>query len=128
MTALAKFGIELRKVGSAKTLYREVDRVLSNNGLTNGGVTVDVQIQAIGHSLQKMLEQDKFFSVCTIDACLKIAKIRISSERAEIYSASHCMHWSTMTPEYRSNLVAMILDDFRPVLNPEETIIINKNS
>jgi len=37
-----------------------------------------------------------------------------------IYNCVHCMHWNEMLPEYRQTVMAMVLDDFRSVLNPME--------
>jgi hypothetical protein len=30
------------------------------------------------------------------------------------------MQWGAMTPEYRKVIVAMVLDDFREILNPKK--------
>lgn len=117
------FGLELRRTGgvlATKNLYKQVDAVLKERGIPSKGVNMDIQADTIGHALHKMIQPGKHFSVCTIDSCRKLAKVHISSERMQIYNAAHCVSWSEMTEEYRTSLMAMVFDDFRTVLNPEE--------
>lgn len=116
------FGIEIRKKGSinAKSLYRDVDRVLENYNIPKGSVSQDVQVSTVAHALQKMIQVEAYFNICTVDRCISICQILIPAERYKIYHAIHCMHWNEMLPEYRQTIVAMLLDDFRTVLNPEE--------
>jgi hypothetical protein len=118
---IQKFGIELRKLNSVtpKELYRDVDTVLNKFSIPKGGVTIDVQTQTIAHTLNKMLRSEGHLSVCAISECAKISQIVIPVERMEIYNATHCMKWGSMEEDYRSSLIAMVLDDFRTVLNPE---------
>lgn len=115
---LRKFGIEIRKMGSLTNLYKDVDRVLSNSNIPPGGVSCDVQVSSIGHVLHKMMQPDAMFYVCDVRKCAEIAGIHISKERLDIHSSIHCMKWSEMTPEFRQQIMAMVLDDFRPILNP----------
>lgn len=126
------FGLELRKIKHYKTenLYEDVDRVLKSYNTPKGGVSHDVQTQSIAHSLQKMLSTQKHFDICTIKECAEMAQIVISVERLRVYKPLHCMDWSEMTDEFRQIIVAMVLDDFRPVLSPQEendiqSIVIN---
>jgi hypothetical protein len=116
---LRKFGLEIRKTGDVKNRYSDVDLVLHKAGIEKGGVSTTVQTQAIAHALQKMFSSDKHMDVCTIRECAKIAQIVISEERMEIYSSQHCTNWSEMLPDFRATLAAMILDDFRDILNPQ---------
>lgn len=116
---LQKLGFEIRKIGNVKSLYRDVDAVLSSAGITQGNVTSDIQRDTTAHALQKMISGQEYFSVCTVDKLAKISGIIIPKERQNIYNAAHCMDWSEMVPDYRQKLVAMVLDDFRSVLNPE---------
>lgn len=110
------FGIEIRKVGDTKNLYRDVDLVLSRYGMSEQEVSDIAKIQTVAHALQNMMKVERHFSVCTIDRCAEVCQVCISTERKRIYSAAHCLNWSDMLPDYRQMLVAMILDDFRTVL------------
>ena len=107
-------GLELRKIDNVTSLYKDVDIVLSQTPAT------EIARQTIAHSLNKMTKSSNHFSVCTIDNCAKIANICIPREHKDIYNAVHCVHWDEMTDEYRKILVAMILNDFRIILIPEE--------
>ena len=109
------FGMELRKIDNVQNLYIDVDIVLDN--------ICEIEKQTTAHALQGMMKVDSFFSICTIDACAKVCSIVIPEERRNIYHAAHCIHWSEMTPEYAQSLCAMVLDDFRGILNP----VINEN-
>lgn len=113
------FGLELRRTGSVGNLYQDVDKVLSNYSIPNGGVTRQLQAQACAHALQDMMKVDKWFNICTIDQCVKVAQIVIPVERYRIYHAAHCISWNNMLPDFRQQLIAMVLDDFRSVLNPQ---------
>jgi hypothetical protein len=115
---MQKFGIEIRKIGNITNLYKDVDVVLGKYGMTSQTVSDEAKISTVAHSLQKMLQADKWFDVCTIDSCAKVCQICIPKERQNIYRAAHCVHWSEMLPDYRQMLVAMVLDDFRTVLCP----------
>jgi hypothetical protein len=115
-------GIEIRKVGhiNAPALFKDIDRVLAGSGIQSHGGSpgVAMQVTTIAHSLQSMLTKD-WFSVSTVTECAKIAQITISSERMQIYNSMHCIHYNTMLPDYMLALKAMVLDDFRSILNPE---------
>jgi hypothetical protein len=113
-------GIELRKVGSVGAIYNDVDSVLDANGLMCGEVSNQIQVQTVAHSLQKMIKSKNHFSVCVIRECAELCDLCIPKERMNVYSSIHCMDWNEMTPEYRQIITAMILDDFRPVLNPKK--------
>ncbi len=112
------FGLELRRTGNTKNLYDDVDKVLAAAGIQDGGVSKNLQHATIAHSLHKMLQSDNYFSVYTIDKCMAICQICIPKERMLIYNSIHCMHWNEMTPDYRHMIMAMVLDDFRNILNP----------
>ena len=53
---MQKFGIEIRKAGTRSGLYADVDKVLSEIGMGNGGVSKVMQVQTVAHSLQNMLK------------------------------------------------------------------------
>lgn len=105
------FGIELRKQ-SAGNVFKDVDLVLANKSLQT------VQALSVAHALQKMMGAGSFFDVCTINACQKICQVHIPGEHMDIYSAIHCVRWNDMLPEYRTHIIALVLNDFRSVLNP----------
>jgi len=115
------FGLELRRKNNIANLYADIDGVLSKNGVKGSIVPEEVQSMAVAHGLQKMLGSD-YFSICSIDQCAKVVGLSIPAERYRIYHANHCVHYSEMLPEFRAVLVAMVLDDFRHVLNPEKVV------
>jgi hypothetical protein len=57
------FGIEVRRADNVTSLYRDVDLVLSKHGLQDGGISAELQRQAIAHALQKMMKADSWFNV-----------------------------------------------------------------
>jgi hypothetical protein len=111
---LKKLGIEIRKIGDPKAFYRDVDSVLVAGGIKSGDVTKDIQVNAAAHSLQKMFN-GSHFSVCTINSCKGMCGIVIQQERMNVYDAIHCVNWSDMLPEFRQQIIALVMDDFRPV-------------
>lgn len=117
---MQKFGIEIRRVGDTRNLYRDVDTVLRRYEIQSNKVSDLAKTQTAAHALQKMISIEMHFSVCTIDACASVCQICISKERKDVYQAAHCMRWGDMLPDYRELLVAMVLDDFRTVLCPDD--------
>lgn len=113
------FGLELRKVGTLSELYSEVDRTLACFHIPPGSVTSQMQGMACAHALQKMISAENWFDICTIDICAKMCQIVIPVERYRIYHSQHCVSYKEMLPEFRQALIAMVLDDFRPILNPQ---------
>lgn len=120
---LKKLGIEIRKIGDSKAFYRDVDSVLAAGGIKTGEITFDIQASAAAHSLQKMFTSS-YFDVCTIRNCSDLCGIIISKERMLVYQTQHCIHWNEMLPEFRQQIMAMVMDDFRPIFGeiPEEAI------
>lgn len=114
---LQKFGIEIRKIGNVKNLYKDVDLVLQKAQLRSNEVNGAVQALTVAHALQKMLQVERHFDVCTIRNCAEMCQICIAKERMQVYQSIHCHSWNEMLPEYRETIIAMVLDDFRPVLN-----------
>lgn len=120
---IQKLGLEIRKLGSLNNLYKDVDMVLTNYGIKTGEINTTVQVNATAHSLQKMLSVDKYCDVCCIKECASLCQVCISAERMKVYSTQHCVYWKEMMPDFRQMLVAMILDDFRRVLNPSDVSV-----
>jgi hypothetical protein len=113
------FGLEIRKSNTIVGLYQDVDRVLATAGLVKGEtVSKQMQRDTVAHALQKMMQADGYFSVCTVERCRDVCQIVIPIERYRIYSAVHCVNWNQMEPNYRTTIIAMLLDDFREILNP----------
>lgn len=71
-------------------------------------------------ALQKMINRETYFSVCTIDNVCKLCEIHLSTDRKNYYNSLHCVYWWDMTQDVKEMTVAMILDDFRKVLMYEE--------
>lgn len=113
------FGIELRKKNNVQHLYADVDLVLKQNGIGKQCVGMSVQQQTTAHAIQKMMQADRWFDVCTIDRCAKLCQICIPIERQRVYDAAHCIHWNEMLPDFKTILTAMVLDDFRSILCAE---------
>lgn len=120
---LQKLGLEIRKVGSTSNLYRDVDLILQNHHVPSGGVSSNVQVASVAHSLQRMLNTKSSFDVCCIRDCAEICQIVIPADRLAVYRSIHCMNWSEMLPDFRQMITAMVLDDFRQILNPTEVFI-----
>lgn len=114
---MEKFGIEIRRMGKVDGLYDDVDQVLSNLGMKDQAVSMSIQQQTVAHSLQKMFQVKSHFSVCTIKNCADLCQVCVPEDRMIVYQSIHCMSWNEMLPDYRQTIVAMVLDDFRTVLN-----------
>lgn len=121
------FGLEIRKIGNVTNLYRDVDTLLKNNSIKSGEVPTDVKRSTVAHALHKMFKPEGYCDICEIKSCASLCGLFISSERMEVYSTMHCVKWADMLPDYRQQVMAMILDDFRLVLNPDPgtAIVIN---
>lgn len=117
-----KIGLEIRRIGSLKNLYKDVNTVLEKHQIESGGINATVQVNTTAHALHKMLQTKNYCSVSTIKECADLCQIVIREERIKVYRAMHCVHWDEMEDDFRQMLVAMILDDFRDVLNPTEII------
>lgn len=114
---MRKFGLELRKTGNVNNLFADVDLVLKKAGIKKNDVS-SIEMQTVALALQDMIDGGRF-SVCTIDKCMKVAGVIVSAKRYAIYRAVHCIHWNEMDNEYRKTIIAMVLDDFRDILNPQ---------
>lgn len=108
-------GLEIIRKGSSVDLFKHVDRVLA--GTEPGGLPNGMDRGAVAHSLQRMVKADHWLDVCTIRDCEKFISRPISAERMQVYKTTHCVHWRDMEPDFRQKLIAMILDDFREILN-----------
>lgn len=113
---MIKFGIEIRKAGRTDNLFRDVDMVLRNAGIPSKGVSKETQRATVAHALHRMIKPNHWLDVCCIRDCVDVCQVCVSSERMAIYRASHCIHWNDMDPDFRTTLIAMVLDDFREVL------------
>ena len=116
---MRKFGIEIRQQGDMKSLYSEVDKALQLYQIPAGSVNGNIQAQAVAHSLQKMFNVHQHFCVFTIMNCADIGQVIISKERMDVYHSQHCIKWNEMAHNFRLQITAMVLDDFRHILNPQ---------
>ena len=116
---LQKFGIEIRKLDSVQDLYRDVDRTLRAAEIRAGEVSVQMKVHTTAHALQKLFQQS-YFSSYDVKKIAELSGLIISVERVRMYEAVGTLNYNEMTPEYRQILIAMVLDDFRSVLNPAE--------
>lgn len=106
--------LDIRKAGTAmEYIYDTVDRTLATIDPTT------IERETVGHALQHMFQAHRHFSVCKVRECAKLCNVVIPKERMKIYDTMHCINWNEMDPEYRGKLVAMVMDDFRDVLNPQ---------
>jgi len=101
------FGLEIRKLNK-ESLFADVDRVLSKD--------YNVEKETLVHALQKMLKSNGTFYVSTITECAVICNIIIPEKELQIYRAIHCIKWSAMEEDYRTYIVAMVLNNFKSVL------------
>lgn len=116
---IQKLGLEIRKLGNLNNLYKDVDMVLSNYNVPVNGINATIQAATVAHSLQKMLQTQNYFDICCVRNCAELCQICIDKERMKVYQSIHCINWNEMLPDYRQMIVAMVLDDFRSVLNPQ---------
>lgn len=71
----------------------------------------EFKVEAIRVSLKNMFKKG-WFDVCTLDKCLAIANIPIPDEEREVFSALHCISYSEMQPDFRTQLFEKILGLF----------------
>jgi len=114
------FGIEIRKKGQLSNIYRDVDEILKKNNIQNKSINRLVIKNGVAHALQHMICVQNYFSVCTINECVKLSQVSPSYERLALYQTQHCVHWNEMLPEFKEQLIAMVLDDFREVITYDE--------
>lgn len=117
------FGLELRRKNNITNLFSDVKDVLKKAGIEGGVVPAHFQSASVAHSLQNMLNGN-YFDICTVNNCAEMIGLVIPKERLNVYQTQHCVHWSEMLPEYRQALVAMVLDDFSSILNPEKDVTV----
>ena|ERR1700749_2454565 len=115
-----KFAVEIRKTEAVEDLFKQVDLVLKNHNILPESTSESAENLTVAHVLHRMIHDGDHFFIQTIQRCATICHITISADRILIYKSIDCMQWGAMTPEYRKVIVAMVLDDFREVLNPKK--------
>lgn len=110
------FGIEIRRRGNIHNIYNDVDAILQKNNIRPNSITTSLVKDSVAHCLFKMMKPDKYLDICEIKECAELSGICISGERLLLYRTQHCNYWKDMLPEFREQLIAMIMDDFRDVL------------
>lgn len=101
-------------------MFDDVDRVLRQYGMEEEPVSRKVRVKTVAHALNRMMKMDKWMDVTTIKSSAEICNICIPKERMRIYKTIHCVHWNEMEKEYRTMIIAMVLDDFREILTSTE--------
>lgn len=109
--------LEILKPQMRSQLYQQVDSILSTFTMEPKGMSYQAQSAAVAHCLQKMFQVKGHFSVCIVEACANMCQVMISKDRKDLYNSIHCLHWHEMTEDFRNLVTAMVLDDFREVLN-----------
>lgn len=110
------FGLEIRKKGQLSNIYSDVNTILKKHNIPEKSITHSLIRDGVAHSLHRMLKSDHWLDITVIDACVKISGIHITSERHLLYRAQHCVNWNEMLKDFREQIIAMILDDFKEVL------------
>ncbi len=118
---LKYFNFQIQKsIVERKSLYDEVDNLLDRYGITKNSIPPEVKITALVGSLKKLFNK-KYFDICMLKECLMLFDLKITDERMNIYRTQHCIDWGEMEEDFKNIMIAMILDDFRQVLNKKET-------
>lgn len=115
-----KFAVEIRNPDAIRDLYIEVDKILGIFKVPESGISEESQAHTVAHVLHSMINIEDSFRHYTITQCAKMANITLHQERIDTYRSVDFMKWSNMEANYRKLIVAMILDDFRSVLNPKK--------
>jgi hypothetical protein len=110
------FGIEIRRFGDRPGFFKEVDIILAGNG---SGVSKELAAEGVAHALQKMINSESCFDVCTVRSCAELCRLTIPEERMNFYRVVHCIKWNQMLPDFRRKVLACVMDDFRTVLAGE---------
>jgi hypothetical protein len=61
----------------------------------------DFEKMVVTTALKRMFESD-YFSICTIDKCVKVIGCVPDKRDYDALSALHCVHWDAMTPDLRN--------------------------
>lgn len=80
------------------------------------------QQQAITIALREMFE-GAYFSISTINQCLKIANSIPPAADYEALSALHCVHWDKMPADFRQQVLVKTLELFTHAGFPLEQIL-----
>lgn len=65
--------------------------------------------EAIRLALVKMFRQGGHFDICTVRSCLESASIEAPKEEMDALRPLHCVGWSEMTPEMRTEVQRRVL-------------------
>lgn len=113
-------GLEIRKRDTVQGVFEDVQRVLERYGIPEEGISRAVQVKTTAHALNRMLQPGRWMDVTTIDRAAEVCGFAIPAERRRVYGAIHCVHWNEMESEYRTMIIAMVLDDFKLILQDPE--------
>lgn len=68
----------------------------------------NVRLALLG--LEHMFKDKSFFSICTVDACIKVLEPTFNQRDYEALRALHCMDWSSMTPDMKKLVRKQVCD------------------
>ncbi len=69
----------------------------------------DFEREAIRVALLKMFQPGSWLDICTLDKCVKLARVHPDERTYAALSALHCVSWSAMTPQMRQMTAQKIL-------------------
>ena len=65
--------------------------------------------EAVRVALVDMFRADKYFNICTVDTCCRLAGVTVPKRTHDALQAMHCVSWSAMTPEMRKATAETVL-------------------
>jgi hypothetical protein len=111
---------ELRKIGTLSNLYDEVDKTLKRAGADKGNIPFKMIQTGVAYCLNRMFKNESTFHMYDLNKCFEAANVKISTEKEKLYRSFSGTNWGDMEQEVKNTLIAMILDDLRDILNPQE--------
>jgi hypothetical protein len=63
-------------------------------------------------ALKKMFTQN-YFDICTIDSLVKASGVLVPPETYAAWRLLHCVHYDTMSPEFRAALMEQVIETFK---------------
>ena len=101
-----------------KKMVLEDFGVFINIDYENTKITKEFLYQFVQHSIKNLFRFDDF-KFYIFDEILSGCEIHITPERYAFYKNLNETRWGDMEPNYKEKVITIIFDDFRGVLNPE---------
>ena len=101
-----------------KKMVLEDFGVFINKDYENTKITKEFLCQFVQHSIKNLFRFDNFMFYI-FDEILSGCEIYTTPERYAFYKNLNDTCWGDMEPNYKEKVIAMIFDDFRGILNPE---------